>query len=63
MVRFDCSLINSSNFQVIVNLSKILEDSGEIGTMKLEIFDLEIKSLNTYEKELIISNTVEGYLF
>ena len=63
VVRFDCSLINSSNFQVIVNLSKILEDSGEIGTMKLEIFDLEIKSLNTYEKELIISNTVEGYLF
>jgi|TARA_Y100000034_G_C6792149_1_gene354769 hypothetical protein len=36
-----------------VNLPKILKDSGEVGTMKLEIFDFEIKSLKTYERELI----------
>ena len=30
------------------------QDSGEIGTMQLEIFHLDIKSLVTYEKELIV---------
>ena len=63
IVRFDCQLLNASNFQIIVNLSEILEDSGEIGTMELEIFKLEIKSLNTYEKELINSKHTEGYVF
>ena len=63
VVRFDCQLLNANNFQIIVNLSEILEDSGEIGTMELEIFKLEIKSLNTYEKELIYSKHTEGYIF
>ncbi len=53
VVRFDCNLLNSQNFQYLVQLSEIIKDSGEIGTMKLEIFDLEIKNLKTYEKELI----------
>tara|TARA_B100000035_G_C20717298_1_gene429680 strand:- start:125 stop:544 length:420 start_codon:yes stop_codon:yes gene_type:complete len=54
IVRFDAEKLTSQNFQIIVNLSEILSDSGEIGTMQLEIFDLEIKSLKTYEKDLII---------
>ena len=53
VVRFDCQLLNANNFQVLVNLSEILQDSGEVGEMELEIFKLEIKSLNTYEKDLI----------
>ena len=63
VVKFDCTLLNAHNFQMIVNLSKILEDSGEVGNMKLEIFELEIKSLNNYEKELIYSKHTEGYIF
>ena len=63
VVRFDCQLLNASNFQILVNLSEILHDSGEIGTMELEIFKLEIKSLNTYEKELIYSKHTESYIF
>ena len=63
VVRFDCQLLNASNFQILVNLSQILQDSGEIGTMELEIFKLEIKSLNTYEKELIYSKHTESYIF
>ena len=63
MVRFDCQMLNANNFQILVNLSSILQDSGEIGTMELEIFKLEIKSLNTYEKELIYSKHTNGYLF
>jgi len=54
VVKFDCSLLNNNYFQVLVNLSKILKDSGEVGEMEFEIFKLEIKSLKTYEKELII---------
>ena len=41
-------------FQILVNLSEILQESGEVGEMKLEIFKLEINSLKTYEKELIV---------
>ena len=53
VVRFDCNQLNSDNFQILVNLSDILKDSGELGTMQLEIFHFEIKSLDTYEKDLI----------
>ena len=48
-----CNQLNSDNFQILVNLSDILKDSGELGTMQLEIFHFEIKSLDTYEKDLI----------
>ena len=54
VVRFDAQKLTSQNFQILVNLSEILKDSGELGTMQLEIFHLDIKSLNTYEKELIV---------
>jgi hypothetical protein len=53
VVRFDCNQLNANNFQVLVNLSEIIQDSGEIGEMKHEIFKLNIKSLKTYEKGLI----------
>ena len=53
LVSFDCNELNADNFQVIVNLSEMLEDSGEEGHMKYEIFTFHINSLNTYEKDLI----------
>jgi glycosyltransferase involved in cell wall biosynthesis len=54
VVEFDCRQLNSNNFQVIVNLSEMLEDSGSIGEMEYEIFKFNIKSLETYEKDLIL---------
>jgi hypothetical protein len=36
-----------------VNLSEILKESGEVGEMELEIFKFYIRSLDTYERELI----------
>jgi glycosyltransferase involved in cell wall biosynthesis len=54
VVEFDCNKLTSDNFQILVNLSEILQESGEVGEMELEIFKLHIKSLKTYEKELII---------
>ena len=53
VVRFDASKLNQDNFQILVNLSEILQESGEVGEMELEIFKFEIKSLKTYEKDLI----------
>ena len=52
-VEFDCNKLNAKNFQYLVNLSEILQDSGEIGEMELDIFKLYISKLDTYEKELI----------
>jgi glycosyltransferase involved in cell wall biosynthesis len=54
VVEFDCRQLNSNNFQAIVNLSEMLEDSGSIGEMEYEIFKFKIKSLDTYEKDLIL---------
>jgi len=53
-VEFDASKLNNENFQVLVNLSKMLQDSGEIGEMEFDIFKFYIKSLETYEKNLIV---------
>ena len=54
IISFDAQKLTPQNFQIIVNLSKMLKDSGEIGKMEYEIFKFNIKSLNTYEKELIV---------
>jgi len=53
-VSFDCKQLNSNNFQVLVNLSEMLHDSGEIGHMKYDIFTFHINLLQTYEKDLIL---------
>ena len=54
VVRFDASKLNQSNFQILVNLSEILQESGKVGEMELEIFEFYINKLDTYEKELIV---------
>jgi hypothetical protein len=56
-VEFDCRNLNANNFQTIVNLSEMLQDSGEIGEMKYDIFKFYINSLETYEKNLIVCKT------
>jgi len=54
VVEFDCNQLTPENFQIIVNLSEILKESGEVGKMEYEIFKFNIKSLDTYEKDLIL---------
>jgi len=53
IVEFDCQKLTPQNFQILVNLSDILKESGEVGEMELEIFKFHVKSLDSYEKELI----------
>ena len=54
VIEFDAKMLNANNFQVIVNLSEMLTDSGDIGEMEYDIFKFTINSLETYEKDLII---------
>jgi hypothetical protein len=54
IVEFDCKFLTPQNFQILVHLSEILKESGEVGDMELEIFKFKIKSLDTYEKDLIL---------
>jgi hypothetical protein len=53
VVEFDCNLLTPQNFQILVNLSDILKDSGEVGELELEIFKFKIKKLKDYSKDLI----------
>ena len=57
VVEFDCNKLTPDNFQIIVNLSEIIQESGELGEMELDIFKFYINSLETYEKNLIVCNT------
>ena len=57
IVKFDASKLNAENFQIIVNLSQMLKESGEIGEMEYDIFKFDIKSLETYEKNLVVCKT------
>ena len=54
VVSFDCDKLTPDNFQILVELSSILQQSGEVGEMEYDIFKFNIKSLKTYETELII---------
>ena len=54
IIEFDAKELTDDNFNFIVNLSSILGDSGEVGEMEYDIFKFNIKSLKTYEKELIV---------
>jgi hypothetical protein len=57
VVYIDCSKLNNNNFQMLTQLSEILEEQGEIGEFELDEFTVNVKDLNTYEKTLIICKT------
>jgi hypothetical protein len=54
VVEFDAAQLTNDNFQFLTQLPEIIHDSGEAGEMEYDIFKITIKSLETYEKELII---------
>ncbi len=53
LIEFDAQKLTADNFQVIVNLSEMLKDSGEVGKMEYDIYKFDIKSMKTYERDLI----------
>jgi hypothetical protein len=55
-VRFDGSKLNNQNFNYLVQLSQILaNDELEIGSFELDIFEININKVETYEEELIVN--------
>ena len=57
LVYFDCSKLTQESFKIITQLPEILKDSGEIGEFDLDIFNIKVNSLQTYEKDLIVCKT------
>ena len=53
-VRFDGNMLNNQNFNYLVQLSQILSnDKLEVGSFSLDIFEIIVKKLKTYERGLI----------
>ena len=53
IVEIDGTSFNQQDFQLINNLSEIIQDSGEIGEFELGNLKITINSLDTYERNLI----------
>lgn len=56
LISFDGTLLNNDNFKMLTMLGKIISDSGSIGKFNLDIFEVHIKKMNTYENKLIKLN-------
>ena len=54
LVEIDGNNFNQQDFQIIQQLSEIIQDSGEIGEFELGNLKINIIDLTTFEKELII---------
>ena len=53
-IRFDGSKFNDNSFQYIQQLSEILaNDELEVGSFELDIFEITINKIKTYEEDLI----------
>ena len=54
LVTIDGSKFIQQDYQIIQQLSEIIQDSGEIGEFNIGNLDIEIFNITTYEHELII---------
>jgi glycosyltransferase involved in cell wall biosynthesis len=52
-IKIDGNTFNQNDFQIIQQISEIIQDSGEIGNFELGNIDITIDSVTTYEKSLI----------
>jgi hypothetical protein len=59
LIEIDGNTFEQQDFQIIQQLSEILQDSGEVGKFELGNLKIQINSLNTYEHELIKINNYE----
>lgn len=53
LVKFDAQKITPFSFELIQQLSEIIAESGEVGEFELDIFNIKIKKMDTYEQELV----------
>ena len=55
LVEINGDMFNQQDYEYIEKISQIIDDSGEIGTFNLGNLNITIKSLETYENNLIIN--------
>jgi hypothetical protein len=53
LVEFDSVKLTNENFNFLTQLPLILQDSGEVGELKYDIFKITINKLKTYEGKLV----------
>jgi len=54
VVKFDADIFNQSSFEIIQQLSAILESNTlEVGEFEVDIFKIDVKNVKTHEKDLI----------
>ena len=53
LVTIDGTSFNQQDFQILNQLSEIIQDNGEIGEFELGNLKIKINSLNEYQKDLI----------
>lgn len=53
IIEFDGRLINQESFNILQNLSDIITESGEVGKFQLDIFNITINNMKSYEENLI----------
>jgi len=58
ILEFDGRDVTQNSYNIIQNLSEIITESGEVGTFELDCFKITINNMQTYEKDLIICNTL-----
>ena len=54
IIRFDAKQLTNESFDFLTKLPLILQDSGEVGSMEYGIFEIEIRSLDSTEKDLVV---------
>lgn len=54
LVEFNAGELKDFSYTIIQQLSDIITNSGEVGEFKLDIFNVTITNMRTYEKDLII---------
>ena len=59
IVEIDGKTFTQQDFQLINNLSEIIQDSGEIGSFELGNLKITVNKLDTYEHNLIKVNNHE----
>lgn len=53
IVSFDAKELTNQSLYILQNLSDIITDCGETGQFEIDVFKISIKSLQTYEKQLV----------
>lgn len=53
IIEFDAKLITQESFIILQNISDIIHQSGEVGKFQLDIFNITINDMKSYEKNLI----------